>query len=116
VIRTELRTRSLAVRCAILLIALCQVAAAIAPHTGALSGATGAKPHWHAAGDQLEVGHNETACPSCSGHHRSITTASEAHFIFVAPKRHARLHASQPKPARLLRRSPGLSRAPPSLA
>ena len=65
-------------RVAILLVALWQVAATVAPHPVSVSGATAAQPHWHGADDTLELSHDETACPVCSFQQ---TTRAHAHAV-----------------------------------
>lgn len=68
---------------AIFLIALLQFAIAVAPHTGSYSDATLNRSHLHAAGDRLELAHDETACPACSGAHLTAHVAKPAHVHFV---------------------------------
>jgi len=69
-------------RLAILAIAIVQVAAFVAPHTGGFSGASATRPHLHAVGDVLEFVHDEAACPACSGVHFATRTTAAAQIEF----------------------------------
>jgi len=66
-------------RVTMLMVALSHVLAAAAPHPVSFSSANSAEPHFHATGDKLELGHDETACP--------VYTVQQTAFAHTQPVR-----------------------------
>ena len=109
------RVKSPALRIAIVMIALWQGLVTLVPHRVSFSSVSSDKPHLHATGDRLELGHDETACPVCT---LQQTARSSAHAVrlpvaAVSPLRFV-FEAQQPSPP-----NPSIhvySRGPPPLS
>jgi hypothetical protein len=103
-------------RAAAILLAAMHLLLAVAPHT-VPAAATRAHAHLHAAGDQLELPHDETACLACTrdvitGAAR-ITSAPSLIWASSIVRSHVP-EGSRRNPLRFI--SAQQSRAPPSLA
>lgn len=101
-------------RTLIFVIAVIQLAIAVAPHTGVYSGAT-RMAHLHQTGDRLELIHDEAACPACSNINL-IANKSQPVQVEVQPlKRTYRLAGDDFSPRLPNAISRALSRAPPPI-
>jgi hypothetical protein len=114
--RFAFHRRNRLLRLAILLIALLQVGTRLVPHTGSLSGATSARTHLHAPGDPLELAHDETACPACSGLQVNAWVTAPTHARLVLLTKVKPIYAAQDRPAFSDHASVVYSRGPPSLS
>jgi hypothetical protein len=102
-------------RFAIFLVAVWQVGAPLTPHRGTFSGATSTRPHWHATGDSLELGHDETACPGCTIQQTSRATTQAARFPLNAAGAFRFVTGTVDRPVAAFGSVYLFSRAPPSL-
>jgi hypothetical protein len=115
-IRVGNHRRKPATRLAILTIALLQLAIAMAPHTGSFTASNANRPHLHAAGDRLELAHDETACPTCSNPTISSPAISFVKLREPEPTRVTIVAGQLQIPTSYFSTSSVLSRAPPSAA
>ncbi len=103
-------------RLAILAVLVVRLGIAVAPHTGSYSGASPVRPHLHTVGDQLEVMHDDAACPACSGLQLG-TQAAAAVRLSVAPATTHQSPATRQNPLHSATQDrSALSRAPPAAA
>jgi hypothetical protein len=108
--------RSAVVRLAVLLVAIWQVGSGLLPHTGSASGGTAARPHFHAVGDRLELGHDEAACPACSLTAVSTPATTSVKLVVHVVVFFRSHNARNDRPNQDDRFATKRSRAPPALA
>ena len=107
-----LRRKRLA-RLAILAVLVVRLGVAAVPHTGSYSGASFARPHLHTVGDQLEVMHNEAACPVCSGLQLGTQAAAAVRLSVASATTHQSPATRQNRLLSATQDRSALSRAPP---